>query len=65
MRVQHRRAVRTHDPEVLETMIVSDAVDVVEDQGHPAAAPFLPCPHSSQRRSLSPVSNSRCLSWER
>jgi hypothetical protein len=32
MRVQSRRAVRADDAEVLETMIVADAVDVIQDQ---------------------------------
>ncbi len=41
VRVERRRAVRAEDPQVLEPVVVADAVDVVEDQRHPAAAPLL------------------------
>ena len=34
MRVERRRAVRADDPQVLEPVVVGDAVDVVEDQRH-------------------------------
>jgi hypothetical protein len=39
--IEDRRAVRAHDPEVLQTVVVADAVDVVEDQTHGPAAPEL------------------------
>jgi hypothetical protein len=41
---ERRRAVRTHDAEVLEPVIVADPVDVVEDQRKPASAPQLALP---------------------
>jgi hypothetical protein len=41
VRVQRRGAVRAHDPEILEAVVVPDAVDVVEDQRHAGAAPRL------------------------
>ena len=39
--VQRRGAVRAHDPQVLEAVVGRLAVDVVEDQRHPLAAPQL------------------------
>jgi hypothetical protein len=37
--VEGRRAVRADDPEVVEPVVVSYAVDMVKDQPHPPAAP--------------------------
>jgi len=39
--IKRRRAVRTHDPQVRQAVIVSHTVDVVEDQGHPPTHPYL------------------------
>ena len=39
--VQRRGAVRAHDPQVLEAVVGRLAVDVVEDERHPLAAPQL------------------------
>jgi hypothetical protein len=41
VRVQGGGAVRAHDAQILDAMIVADAVDVVEDQGHRSAVPNL------------------------
>ena len=41
VRVERGGAVRAHDSQVLEAVVASVAVDVVEDQGHPAASPKL------------------------
>jgi hypothetical protein len=41
VRVERRRAVGAEDPQVLEPVVVADAVDVVEDQRHPRPAPLL------------------------
>jgi len=41
MGVERGVAVRAQDPEVLEPVVVVDAVDVVQDERHPAAAPEL------------------------
>jgi hypothetical protein len=40
MCVQCRRAVRAHDPEVLEPVIVRHTVHVVEDQRHRSTTPI-------------------------
>ena len=42
MRRQGGIAVRAHDAEVLEPVVVVHAVDVVEDEGQPRAVPLLP-----------------------
>ena len=44
VRVERRGTVRADDSEVLEPVVVGHAVDVVEDQRHPPAAPFLALP---------------------
>ena len=41
VRVEGRRTVRTDDPQVLEPVVVSHSVDVVEDHRHGAAPPHL------------------------
>ena len=41
MRIERRGAVGTDDPEVLESVVVRDAVDVVEDHRHRRATPPL------------------------
>jgi hypothetical protein len=41
MRLEGRRAVRAHDPKVLDPVVVSDPVDVVEDQRHSPSGPKL------------------------
>jgi hypothetical protein len=41
MRLQRRGAVRAHDAQVLDPVVVTDAVDVIQDQGHSASAPHL------------------------
>src|SRR5918996_4128475 len=41
MRLQRRRAIRAHDAEILEAVVVGDAVDVVEDHAHDVSAPHL------------------------
>jgi hypothetical protein len=41
MSVERGSAVRTDDPEVLETVVVRNAVDVVENQRHSPTAPRL------------------------
>ena len=55
MRVERRRAVRADDPEVLEPVVVGDAVDVVEDQRHPPPVPLLALPAELARARLEPV----------
>jgi hypothetical protein len=39
MRVKRRRTVRADDPQVLEAVVVSDAVYMIKDQSHPSLAP--------------------------
>ena len=39
MCVEGRGAVRTHDPEVLQAVVVRDAVDMIENQRHVPAPP--------------------------
>jgi hypothetical protein len=34
MRVKRRRTVRAHDPQVLQPVVVADAVDVIENEPH-------------------------------
>jgi hypothetical protein len=41
MGLQRGGAVRTHDPEILNPVVVRNAIDVIEDKGHPAAMPVL------------------------
>jgi len=41
MRVERCRAVRADDPEVLETVVVRNPIDVIEDQRHRASVPQL------------------------
>ena len=41
VRFECRCAVGTYDSEVLESVVVADPIDVVDDQRHPAAAPHL------------------------
>src|SRR5207247_1763104 len=41
VRVERRVAVRAQDPEVLEAIVVPDAVGVVEDKRHPLPSPLL------------------------
>jgi len=41
VRVERGRAIGADDAEVLETVVVADPIDVVEDQRHPAATPQL------------------------
>jgi hypothetical protein len=41
MRVERRGAVRAHDAQVLDPVVIADAVHVIEDQGHSAPAPHL------------------------
>src|SRR5665648_400743 len=41
---QRRRAVRTDDLQVLQTMVIANAVDVIEDQRHPLPSPDLGLP---------------------
>jgi hypothetical protein len=38
---QRGAAIRAHDAEVLQPIIVADTVDVIEDQRQPASAPQL------------------------
>jgi len=45
-------AVWAHDAEVVETVVGSDAVDVIEDESHPPAAPLLALPAELARRLL-------------
>jgi len=44
MRVERRGAVRADDPQVDEAIVERIAVDVVQDQGHPASEPRLALP---------------------
>jgi hypothetical protein len=39
--IQRRGAVRANDSQVVESVVVPDAVDVIEDQAHPLAVPIL------------------------
>jgi hypothetical protein len=41
MRFERRRAIRTYDAEVLEPVVCSYAIDVIEDERHGAAVPPL------------------------
>lgn len=41
MGLQRGSAVCTDDPEVLKPVVVRNAIDVIEDKGHPAATPVL------------------------
>jgi hypothetical protein len=41
VRVKRRIAVGTQETQVLEAMVVVNAVDVIENQGHPLASPEL------------------------
>jgi hypothetical protein len=41
MRIESRRAIGADDLEILEAIVVGNAVDVIEDQRHPATAPHL------------------------
>jgi hypothetical protein len=41
VRLQRCGAVRADDPEVVEAIVVTDAVDVIEDQRQAASAPHL------------------------
>jgi hypothetical protein len=41
MRVQGRRAVRTHDLQILDPIVITDPIYVVEDHGHAPSAPVL------------------------
>lgn len=40
MSLERGRAVRAEDPEVLDPVVIADAIDVVEDQSHRPAAPL-------------------------
>jgi hypothetical protein len=42
VRIERSRAVGTHDAQVFKPVIITNAVDVVEDQGHRSPSPFLP-----------------------
>jgi hypothetical protein len=52
--VERGRAVRTHDLQILETVVVADAVDVVEDQRHLITTPLLPLTTELARTFLQP-----------
>jgi len=39
--LERRSAVRAHDAQVLDPIVVADAVDVIEDQRHASPAPHL------------------------
>src|SRR5919206_1789870 len=44
VRVERRIAVRAHDAQVLDPVVVVHAVDVIEDQRHPPPVPDLALP---------------------
>jgi hypothetical protein len=44
MRIESCRTIRTDDPQVLQAIVIRDAVDVVEDQRHPSASPAFTLP---------------------
>jgi hypothetical protein len=41
MRVERRSAIRTNDAEILEPMVLSSPVGVIENQRHPTSVPIL------------------------
>lgn len=53
VRLQRCVAVRAHDPQILETVVVPDAVDVIQDERHAAALPLLTLTPLRRRRTPS------------
>lgn len=39
MRIERRRAIGADNPEILDPIVVGNAIDVIEDQCHPATTP--------------------------
>jgi hypothetical protein len=54
MRIERGCAVRAHDLQVLEPVVIGHAVDVVKDQRHAAALPFLALAAQLARPCLEP-----------
>ena len=54
MRIKRRRAVRADDPDVLDPVVVSRSVHVVENQAHSATTPDLPLATDFADRPLQP-----------
>jgi hypothetical protein len=61
VRLERRRAVRTNDPQILEAVVVRNAVDVVEDQRHPLPAPDLVLTAELTARCLDPFREQTAL----
>ena len=53
--VERGRAVRAQDPQVLQAVVVADAVDVVEDQAHRPSTPQLALAADLTARRLQPL----------
>jgi len=53
--VETRGAVRAHDAEIFEPVVVTDAVDVVEDHGDSCPAPSLALAAQFANRLLEPI----------